>query len=213
MSTAKPKMTGETKPYHHGDLRDALILAAADLIREQASVDFAMADAAWRAGVSTAAPYRHFKDRDALLEAVCHVAFMALSESTRQIAADVDTGTEEGIIAIGKGYVDFVSSHPEFYDLMWGDMGLRALESVDEGIKNSGFYVLVDALTHWCNTQGISDYDAAELAVKLWSSAHGLACLSMNRLLDNFLPGGNVPDLLDSMTHTFLQGLRQEAGG
>jgi AcrR family transcriptional regulator len=201
------------KPYHHGNLRDALILAGADLIRERASIDFAMVDAARRAGVSSAAPYRHFKDRDALLEAVCHVAFMALTESTRQIAASVDTSTEEGIISIGKGYIDFVTSHPEFYDLMWGDMGLRALESVDEGIKNSGFYVLVDAVTNWCNTNGVSNYDAPQLAVKLWATAHGLSCLTMNQSLDNFLPGVDIHDLLDSTTRTFLEGLRQEAGG
>ena len=200
------------KPYHHGNLRDALILAAADLIREQASVDFAMVDAARRAGVSSAAPYRHFRDREALLEAVCHVAFRALTESTRDIAARVDTSSEEGIIAIGKGYIDFVTRHPEFYDLMWGDMGLRALESVDEAIKNSGFYVLVDAVTNWCHANGVSNYDAAQLAVKLWATAHGLACLTMNRSLDNFLPDVDSHELLDSTTRTFLEGVRQESG-
>ena len=66
--TAKVKPVAQSKPYHHGNLRDALILAAAELIKEQASVEFAMVDAARRAGVSSAAPYRHFKDRDALLE-------------------------------------------------------------------------------------------------------------------------------------------------
>lgn len=209
--TADVKSGAQGKPYHHGNLRDALILAAAELIKEQASVEFAMVDAARRAGVSSAAPYRHFKDREALLEAVCHVAFMALTESTREIAASVDTGTAEGIIAIGKGYVDFVTRHREFYDLMWGDMGLRALESVDEGIKNSGFFVLVDAVTNWCNANDVSDYDAPELAVKLWATAHGLACLTMNQSLDNFVPGVDIHNLLDSATRTFLEGLRREA--
>jgi AcrR family transcriptional regulator len=210
MSGNGEKACAGHKPYHHGNLRDALILAAADLIRERASIDFAMVDAARRAGVSSAAPYRHFKDRDALLEAVCHVAFMALTESTRQTAASVDTGTEEGIIAIGKGYLDFVTGHPEFYDLMWGDMGLRALESVDEGIKSSGFYVLVDAVSSWCAGNGVSNYDALALAVKLWAMAHGLACLTMNQSLENFLPGVDSHALLDSTTRTFLEGLRRE---
>ena len=116
------------------------------------------------------------------------------------------------IAAIGRGYIDFVTSHPEFYDLMWGDMGLRALESVDEAIKNSGFFVLVDAVTRWCNANGVSNYDAPELAVKLWASAHGLACLTMNESLDNFLPNADARGLLDSTTRTFLEGLRQEAG-
>lgn len=212
MTAKTPSTCAErSKPYHHGNLRDTLILAAAELIRERASIDFAMVDAARRAGVSSAAPYRHFKDKEALLEAVCHVAFMALTESTREIAASVDTSTEEGIIAIGWSYIDFVTSHPEFYDLMWGDMGLRALESVDDAIKNSGFFVLVDAVTSWCNANGVSNYDAPELAVKLWATAHGLACLTMNQSLDSFLPDVDPRGLLDSTTRTFLNGLRQEA--
>lgn len=212
MSTGpKPSSMKESRPYHHGNLKDAMIVAAADLIRERASIDFTMVDAARRAGVSNAAPYRHFKDRDALLEAVCHVAFMALTEATRKTASSVDLSTEEGIIAIGKGYIEFVTSHPEFYDLMWGDMGLRALNTVDDAIKNSGFYVLVDSVTQWCNANGVSNYDAPELAVKLWATAHGLSCLYMNQSLDSFLPNSDAYELLDSTTHTFLQGLKQES--
>lgn len=198
------------KPYHHGNLRDALVVAAAELIEEQASIDFTMVEVARRAGVSSAAPYRHFKDRNALLAAVCQVAFMALSESTRQIAASVDTGTEEGIIAIGKGYVDFVTGHRQFYDLMWGDLGLRAIEFVDDKIRNSWLDVLVDAVTQWCIRNSPGDHDAIELVVKLWATAHGLACLSMNHTLSNFLSSGDVHDLLGSATRTFLEGLRRE---
>ena len=67
--TNKCKTSPACKGYHHGDLRNALIVAADDLIREKGSLDFTMIDAARKAGVSSAAPYRHFKDKDALLQA------------------------------------------------------------------------------------------------------------------------------------------------
>lgn len=204
-------MNKEGKRYHHGNLRDTLIIAAAELIEENASVDFAMIDAARRAGVSSAAPYRHFKDRDALLEAVSEVAFLGLTEAVHAMSENTAPGSEKSIIAIGKSYIKFVTDHPQFYDLMWGDMGMRALESQDRDLKTSGFYILVDSVSQWCDSIGLSDYNALELAVKLWAIAHGLACLVMNQHLENFLPEVDVYTLLESSTRTFLQGLRQGA--
>ena len=91
--------------YHHGDLRNALIKAAAELIEEQGSLDFAMIDAARRAGVSSAAPYRHFKDKDALLQAVAELGFLALTESVRAVADSFPDNDEPCIIAHGKNYI------------------------------------------------------------------------------------------------------------
>ena len=88
--------------YHHGDLRNALIIAAAELIEENGSVEFAMVDAARRAGVSSAAPYRHFKDKDALLEAVTQLGFLALTESTLKIAETFPKKDADCIIGLGQ---------------------------------------------------------------------------------------------------------------
>ena len=195
---------------HHGNLRNTLIIAAAELIEENGSVDFAMIDAARRAGVSSAAPYRHFRDKDALLEAVTQVAFLALTESTRAVAENEEPGTEACIIAVGSIYLAFVTGHPEFYDLMWGDFGLRAIDAENTDVKTTGFYVLVEAVEAWCNAQGLTDYDALELAVKLWGTAHGLACLAMNHHVEKFMPDVEVSALLESSTRTFLDGLKQD---
>jgi AcrR family transcriptional regulator len=209
-------MSGDTrpaagnKPYHHGNLHDALIVAAAELIQENASVNFAMIDAARRAGVSSAAPYRHFKDKDALLEAVSELAFLALTNSTLAIVKNHARGSEECIIALGKGYIKFVVTHPEFYDLMWGDMGLRGIDSISIDTKTSGFHVLVDSVHHWCDAMQLSHYNALDLSVKLWAIGHGLACLAMNQQLEKLLPDVDVYTLLESSTRTFLEGVRLE---
>jgi AcrR family transcriptional regulator len=199
----------QPKRYHHGNLRDTLIIAAAQLIEENASVDFAMIDAARRAGVSSAAPYRHFKDKDALLEAVSQLAFLGLTEAVQHVAKGLPKGSEQVITVTGKAYIGYVTEHRAFYDLMWGDMGLRAFEAADIEIKTSGFYVLVDAVHNWCDASSLSEYNAQELAVKLWAMAHGLACLAMNQQLEKFLPEVDVYSLLESSTRTFLEGLRR----
>lgn len=209
MTATGKSITAPPKRYHHGNLRDALIMAAAELIEEHASVDFAIVDAARRAGVSNAAPYRHFKDKHALLEAVSELGFLGLTETARNIAEKSHQDSATKIIALGKAYIRFVMRHRAFYDLMWGDMGLRGIDATDKDMKTSGFYVLVDAVQHWCDDKNLDDYDALELAVKLWATAHGLACLAMNHQLEKFLPEVNVYSLLESSTRTFLEGLRR----
>jgi AcrR family transcriptional regulator len=198
-----------SKNYHHGDLRNALISAAAELIEENGSVDFAMIDAARRAGVSSAAPYRHFKDKEALVDAVAQLAFLALREAVEAATNEHTNKDEDCIIAQGKAYLSFQIKHPQFYDLMWGDYGLRVIDAENGDMKTSGFYILVNTVQAWCDSLNMANHDALELAVKLWAMAHGLACLAMNRHVEKFMPEANVYELLESSTRTFLDGVKR----
>ncbi|PLW82229.1 TetR/AcrR family transcriptional regulator [Kineobactrum sediminis] len=205
--------TEKNKRYHHGDLRNALIIAAATLIEERGSEDFAMIDAARRAGVSSAAPYRHFKDKTALLEAVLEFAFFTLGLEAEACAAKEEQGSVDAIIAIGKGYIRFVTGHPQFYSLMWGDSSLRQVAKPDHNASSSGFYVLEDTVRAWCLKIGRSDEDALALSIKLWAMAHGLSGIAMHGHIDRFLPGADVYALLESTTHTFLEGVKHSKPG
>jgi len=193
--------------YHHGNLRNALIVAAAELIEERGSSDFSMIDASRRAGVSSAAPYRHFKDKDALLEAVCQVAFMAMEEATETAAVAQDIGTPEHIIALGNAYIKFVVDHPAFYELMWGDYGIRAMDADAVELQSSGFGLLVESVQALCDTAGIKNCDAIALSTQLWAMVHGLSGLTLNKHLEKFIPGVDVYSLLESGAKTFLAGL------
>ena len=196
------------KTYHHGDLRNALIIAAAELIEERGTLDFAMAEASRRAGVSSAAPYRHFKDREALLDAVSELAFLGLTQLSSSVAGQHKEGSEDCIIALGRAYIGYVTEHPQFYDLMWGDQSQRTPPDASR-LETSGFYILVRQVQLWCERQGLENQDANELAVKLWSMAHGLAGLAMNKAIDRFLEDVDVQALFDSSAHTFLDGLQR----
>ncbi|MDH4041134.1 MAG: TetR/AcrR family transcriptional regulator [Gammaproteobacteria bacterium] len=197
------------KSYHHGDLRNALIIAAGELIEEQGSLDFSMAEAARRANVSSAAPYRHFADRNALLQAVAEVAFMALDEEIRQTVALLAPGSREHLIAQGKTYIAFVIRHRAFYDLMWGDIGLRRKSTADMELQTSDFYILVDSVKAWCAASGLENDNPLELAVKFWAMGHGLACLAMNGNIEHVMPGADIYSLFESSANTFLEGLER----
>ncbi len=201
----------ECKNYHHGDLRNALIVAAGELIEEKGSLDFAMIDAARRANVSSAAPYRHFEDKDALLQAVSEVAFLALDDVARQATSLAPYGSSACLIAQGKAYITFVSDHPAFYDLMWGDLGLRKRNLEDMELQTSGFYILVGCVRAWCEQAGLRSHDPLELSVKFWAMAHGLACLAMNGNITQIMPSADVHSLFESSAITFLDGLRPSA--
>ncbi|MEP1472209.1 MAG: TetR/AcrR family transcriptional regulator [Halieaceae bacterium] len=207
MTTHTEKDTGQA--YHHGDLRNALIVAAAELIEHSGSVDFAMIEAARRAGVSSAAPYRHFKSKDALLEAVAELAFYGLTEVSRKAIDGMQRGSEESIISLGRNYIGYIVERPQFYDLMWGDHSLRALDSGAAELKSNGFYILKDQVEAWCEAAGATQEDPQEIATKLWASVHGLASLALNGHIERFSEGADIYQLLDGLTRTFLRGLKQ----
>ena len=99
--------------YHHGDLRSALLTAAGSLLEAEGPAALSLREAARRAGVSHAAPYRHFPDREALLAALAAQGFEALGEQLRA------TG-ETGARAIGVAYLRFALAQPQRYRLMFG---------------------------------------------------------------------------------------------
>ncbi len=200
--------TARSQNYHHGNLRNALIVAAAELIEESGSIDFAMIDAARRAGVSSAAPYRHFKSKDALLEAVAHLAFYGLTEASRQAVEDCEPGSESAIISLGERYIGYITARPQFYDLMWGDHSQRALDSGAIELKSSGFYIVVEQVEAWCKAEGLHELDPQDIATKLWALVHGLSSLALNGHIERFNEGVDIYQLLQEFTHTFLAGLR-----
>ena len=121
------------RPYHHGDLRSALMRAALLLVEEHGVKGLALSDAARLAGVSVAAPYRHFRDRDQLLADIAQLGFghfeAALAQAWNQGAPDPMTA----FCNIGKAYLEFARTQPGYYAAMFGDdmRFQRALKELD----------------------------------------------------------------------------------
>lgn len=198
------------KGYHHGDLRNALITAAQTLVAERGTDNFAMIDAARLAGVSSAAPYRHFKDKDELLEAVMDAGFHQLFESISIAANEHPKGSMQRILTLGAHYVEYVIDHPALFELMWGERGAKAMEKPywQPCTSNNGYWFLVTNVADWCEKEGLADADPNEIATQLWATALGLASLSINRQLDFVLPNADPKTMLVSSSRSFLEGLK-----
>ena len=201
-------MSESQRRYHHGNLKDALIIAAAELIETQGTTDFSITDAANRAGVSNAAPYRHFRDKQDLLEHVKELAFLGLYEALVDARenSEIEPSNEQAVILLGLAYLRFARDKQRFFSLMWEQLPLPDVTTT----KASAFYVFLAAVSEYIeanrktlsashNHQEIKpstadaisgDIDPArnplKAATQLWALAHGLATLEQNDLLNRF---------------------------
>jgi len=164
--------------YHHGNLREALVEAALDLIAEKGPAGFTFAEAARHAGVSPAAPYRHFRDRDALMADVAKRGFERFEQ---QLAAAWDEGRPNPRTAfdrLGKAYLAFARSEPVYFSAMF-EAGLSMTEHRElQQAGDSAFGVLRGA----CEALVAGMPPATRppplmMALHVWSLSHGIASL------------------------------------
>ncbi|MDR3507126.1 MAG: TetR/AcrR family transcriptional regulator [Caulobacteraceae bacterium] len=193
----------ESKPYHHGDLRRALLDAAeAVLVREGPSA-LSLRAVAREAGVSPAAPYHHFKDKSELLRAVAMEGFARLKLAMSSALAR-ETAPEERRSALGVAYVEFAQANPALYRVMY-DCARNADQMPDEhGEDVSAFQLVKDTLTEVAGGQ-VSELDLELTAIASWCAAHGLAEISK---FEKFKP---LKDALGG-ERAFLQGVLAHLG-
>jgi AcrR family transcriptional regulator len=164
--------------YHHGNLREALIRAALELIAQKGPAGFTFAEAARWAGVSPAAPYRHFRDRDELLADVARRGFdlfeAALARAWDDGRPDVFTAFDR----IGKAYLEFAKSEPAYYSAMF-EAGIPADSSPE--LRDAGeraFGVLRTATERLVATMPAANRPPVlMMALHIWSLSHGVASL------------------------------------
>jgi len=162
-------MTNE-KPYHHGDLRAALLLAAEAELAAHGIEAFSLRQVARRAGVSHAAPAHHFRDARGLLTALAAEGFRQFlaTQAAREAKAAPDPSSQ--MVAAGQGYVDFALSRPALFRLLFG--------SVRPDYSDPDLLAAAEAAYHHLVTQvtAAGGRDAADVAA-VWAAAHGLADL------------------------------------
>src|ERR1700749_5233164 len=115
----RDKDQGRERGYHHGNLREALLQAALDLIGQKGAAGFSFADAARMPGVSPAAPYRHFRDRDELLSSIAQRGFEQFESALAQAWDDGRPDTVTAFERVGKAYLAFAREEPAFYSAMF----------------------------------------------------------------------------------------------
>jgi AcrR family transcriptional regulator len=164
--------------YHHGDLRAALLDAAGRLVERNGATHVSLRAIAREAGVSPAAPYHHFPDRESLLAGVAIDGFEALARAMRTGAEGCSDETALGRLqAAGVAYVCFAVENPEIYRLMFS--GLLSDRDRFPGLREAAdgtFGVLIGLLGTEDRTEVAADA-ATWVPLTTWSTVHGLALL------------------------------------
>lgn len=188
MSTSKARAA-----YHHGSLTEALVAGALELLREGGTEALSLRAAARRAGVSAAAPYRHFADKEALLAAAAAHGFRLLAGRLRE--ADTAGGSPEAaLIGQGVAYVKFACEDPALFRLMFGKRQTGDHPALWEA-GHRAYAVLADRVAQLTDEATREDFTLAA-----WSLVHGLASL----LVDGQLADRAAPADLAGRVTSFL---------
>ncbi|WP_230374176.1 TetR/AcrR family transcriptional regulator [Pontivivens ytuae] len=169
--------------YHHGDLRAQLVEATRRLVEEKGPEQFSVSEACRVAGVSTAAPYRHFKDKDEMLAAVMMAGMERKFAMMRAAVAECPEGELERIVQLGRVYIRFATTEPGVFRLVFGlahDHAKRE-ELMEEAPRH---YALVENEVALYLGRDEVDEDVKTRAFMLWTFVHGLSFLLIDEKVD-----------------------------
>lgn len=191
------------RSYHHGDLRRALLDAAADFLLTNDVTALNLQVVAKAAGVSAGAPYHHFEDKVCLLAALATEGFAELFVTLeRQIARALEAGDK--LRALVSGYLAFAEKHPAHYRVMFlSDVGDRARFVELHATSGKSLALSVQVLSA-CLPE-LPHKQVAARAVAVWSTCHGFASLRAAGVLTN-IPG--IPALSELRRATIEQAVR-----
>jgi len=195
--------------YHHGNLKEALIQAALDLIAQKGPAGFTFAEAARSAGVSPAAPYRHFRDRDELLASIAQQGFELFE---KQLSAAWDDGRPDTFAAfsrVGKAYLAFAREHPAYYSAMF-ESGVPVQDNPALLIASERAFAIIRAAAERLIAlapPNVPRPPAMMMALHIWSLSHGIASLfGRGDAASRKLPM-SAEDLLEAGVLVYLKGL------
>ncbi|MDQ3698672.1 MAG: TetR/AcrR family transcriptional regulator [Gemmatimonadota bacterium] len=199
------KAASTRRSYHHGDLRQALLSAAVDLLAERGAESLTLRAVARAAGVSQTAPYRHFTDRGALVGGVAMEAFARMGAA---IERAVQKGPP-GLPALKRGlaaYVRFAHQHPAEYRVMFGAElagrhDMPELQAAARGV----FSLLSDGIARLQERGLIGAGDAMLMAITAWATLHGLVMLSLDG--QTAVTGRSIGTLVEAASGLLLTGM------
>jgi AcrR family transcriptional regulator len=178
MIWSKDEKPDGARAYHHGNLREALVRAALDLIAKKGPAGFTFAEAARAAGVSPAAPYRHYRDREDLMADVALRGFNLLEQDVARAWKDGTPTASVALENLGKAYLKFARTEPGYYSAMFeagipldGNSALRDAGERVFAVLRSATEKLIAGLP------ARSRPPALMMSLHIWALSHGIASL------------------------------------
>lgn len=190
--------------YHHGDLRAGLVEAVRGLVETHGPDRFSVADACRAAGVSTAAPYRHFADKDAMLVAVAMEGMARQRAQLAQAMAAHPSGSNAALNAMGLAYVEFALAEPGVFRLMFGLTRTHGdhPDMIACGMETYG--LLLVQIGARLRIPDVQDPQVLARAFPFWTFVHGLSFLLIDEKITALCLTISVPDLVADFTARML---------
>lgn len=171
------------KSYHHGDLRRAVLDTAMDMLVQDGNWQFTLREVARRAGVSHAAPYKHFPDKAALLTELALFGFQRLHRALNDAVAASDNVIDAEFDAMALAYLTFGLKNPALYRLMFGAEVAAATALHLQPRAMAPFDLLLGVLQRGQIAGRVVDRPIRGLAAACWAQLHGLTLLELDGLL------------------------------
>jgi len=203
------------KRYHHGDLRNALIRAGQTILAEEGVAGFDLRKVARAAGVSHAAPYRHFADKQALLAAIAQEGFDQLTVRMSAALAEAPEDAQSQLTCLAHAYVRFALEHPAHMREMFSGLTVdRAVYPTLHAAAKAAFQHLMQVVERGQSRRAIGPGDPTSLATIMWSQIHGITML----LIEDQIMGVKgdeqaVAQLIAQCVRVLYDGLRAGLSG
>jgi AcrR family transcriptional regulator len=197
----------EKRRYHHPDLRQALLDGAVRLIKEEGLREFSLRKLASQVGVSHAAPYRHFENKEAILATLMLEGHKRLRTSLLDAVLRCRGKAIDKFLAQGRAYLEFARKNPEYLNVMFSREGMVAAMSVGEKLgahqEDYDSFGVLETTVAECQAEGTMDphTDAGALSMHAWAEVHGLAVLRNEGLIAGMseFRGGKEASTLDAI--------------
>jgi AcrR family transcriptional regulator len=207
MATSRAK-SKKKRAYHHGDLRRALLDEATALIAREGTAAVSLRELSERVGVSHAAAYRHFANKEALFASVAEEGFRTLKEA--EVAARDAAGPDARarLSAIGVAYIGFAVAHTGHFKVMFSHLGTSYSDVPGLAVEGeAAFAVVVEAVAAAQAAGAARGGDVLRLAVFAWASVHGFAHLLIEQALDDVNLGGDTAERARWLVEQVFDGL------
>ncbi|MEM9458953.1 MAG: TetR/AcrR family transcriptional regulator [Myxococcota bacterium] len=191
------------RSYHHGELRDALVRKASEMVADKGVDRFRLREAVRSLGVDIASAYHHFKNRDALLGAVADDALAQLTTALeRACACHAHPGDQ--LRALNRGYVRFAKRQPHLFRLVFSPLGIGPqTQPTDVDTVPPPGRVFMEVIDR-CAEVGLTARSSVDCGLLPWTGVHGLASL----VADGVVPSKTAKQHVDEMTDGILRSLR-----
>lgn len=191
------------RPYHHGDLKRVIIETAGSMLREEKGWQFTLREVSRRAGVSHAAPYKHFSDKNALLAELTMQGFEQLHGTLIKAITPEPASARAAFLKASSAYVQFGMENPSLYRLMFASGDASANVHLSERALGA-LSVPLEILKRGQGAGEFKGRDLQRQAAACWAQVHGITMLSIDGLLMPEKVGSNP---IQSALEVLLEGL------